>query len=101
MPFFEVDGVFMGLREISPAQLKALAVGRKDPRLKITDRLLVQRMRVRRAQGRVMTIYRINYPPLTPEEQIKHMETRTPVGLNLIEAERRLLEWELTIIGGA
>lgn len=69
--------------------------------MRVTDELLVERVRRRYAQGRVATIYRLitdEEKELTPEEQIRHIEQRTKTGLELIEAERKLLEEELSIL---
>jgi len=47
----------------------------------------------------VPTIYRLGKPPtLTPEEQLAHMEARDKIGLELIKAEKKLLEEELTML---
>ena len=68
--------------------------------LEVSDELLIERVRQRHQQGRVATIYRFyrDAPELSPKEQIRHMENRTQIGLELIKAERKLLEEELSIL---
>jgi len=104
LPIFEVEGRFVTLYELQseyPSLYKQLIETKTLPyALRIPDELLIERVKLRHAQGRVPTIYRLQPPyKLTPEEQIWHMEQRTEIGLQLIEAERKLLEEELKMLG--
>jgi len=105
LPIIEVEGKFLTLEELKqqyPELYESLfkGVAGPPPQLgKISDELLIERFRMRMAQGRESTIYRLQYE-LTPEEQLMHMEARDEIGLELIEAERKLLEEELRILGG-
>ncbi len=94
LPILVVEGRMLTpqeLREQYPELYRELLERRL---IEITDELLIERVRRRVAQGREMTIYRWEFE-ITPEEQLRHMELRDEIGLELIEAERKLLEWEL------
>lgn len=103
LPIIEVDGKLLTLEELRqqyPELYERLLEGAGNPELGIiSDELLIERVRIRIAQGREPTIYRIQ-GELTPEEQLTHMEARDEIGLELIEAERKLLEEELRILRG-
>ena len=106
LPIIEVEGRFLTLEELQreyPELYKELTEKKRlgiSPALTVPEELLIERVKLRHAQGRVPTIYRLQPPyELTPEEQIWHMEQRTEIGLQLIEAERKLLEEELKILG--
>lgn len=99
IPIAEVEGRFLTpleLERLYPERYRALML---KPELVVSDELLVERVRRRVAQGRVRTIYRLEYE-LSPEEQLRHMEARDEIGLELIEAERKLLEEELRLLRG-
>lgn len=100
IPIIEVEGRFLTLAELK-AQYPELYRKLLEPRtlefIEVSEELLVERVRRRIAQGRVMTIYRFDMA-LTPEEQLAHMEARDDIGMELIEAERRLLEEELRLL---
>lgn len=95
LPVIEVGGELL-----TPAGLE-----RAHPELRLDElraastRLLIERKRIRANQGRVATIYRFRYR-LTPEEQIRHMELQDAIGLEIIEAERKLLKEEVRILRG-
>jgi len=63
----------------------------------LSPEALIERVEKRIAQGREATIYRLGYE-LTPDDQLRHMKLGDEIGLELIEAERKLLEEELRII---
>lgn len=96
LPVIEVGGELLtssGLEKAYPE----LRLG--ELRQPASTRLLIERKRLRINQGRVLTVYRFQYQ-LTPEEQLKHMESQDAIGLELIEVERNLLEEELKILRG-
>lgn len=102
IPIIEVEGRFLTLGELErlyPEMYQRLLDPAKVFEFRVSYELLTERVRRRHAQGRVPTIYRWEYM-LTPEEQIRHMELRDEIGLELLEAERKLLEEELAIIRG-
>lgn len=105
LPIIEVDGKFLTLEELRqqyPELYRSLLGGAGSPNPHIgiiSDDLLIERVRIRMAQGREPPIYRMNYA-LTPEEQLMHMEARDEIGLELIKAERGLLEEEMRILRG-
>lgn len=90
LPIAEVEGKFL-----TPNELRRL--GLPLELRPVPTELLIERMRRRVAQGRVATIYRLQYE-LSPEGQLKHMELGDDIGLELIEAERKLLEEEIGIL---
>jgi len=95
LPIIEVEGKFLTLgklRESSPRAYQSLL-----QRLPRPPELLIQRVTERIAQRREATIYRLKHE-LTPDEQLRHMKLGDEIGLELIEAERKLLEEELKII---
>ncbi|GAI76905.1 unnamed protein product [marine sediment metagenome] len=107
LPIVVVEGRFLTLQEVQQfhPDLYGALIGR--PRLgapllefEVSDELLIERMRRRIAQGRVPTIYALSLvePELTPEQQLRHMEMRDRIGLELIEAERGLLREELAML---
>ncbi len=103
LPIIEIEGVVLTLEEVRrlhPDAYRQLTTPRVVFKYAVSDELLVERFRMRMAQGRVATIRRfdIEHPILTPEEQLAHMEARDKVGLELIEAERKLLEEELAML---
>jgi len=93
-----------GEETLPVAELEGELLTAAHPKFRLSEilepastRLLIERKRMRVNQGRVATIYRIRYQ-LTPEEQISHMELQDAIGLELIEAERKLLDEELRIL---
>ncbi len=106
LPIVEVEGRFLTLQQLKrdyPRLYEPFVKGVFVRQLRISDELLVERVRRRHAQGRVPTIYRLIFDEvkeLSPEQQIREMEQRTRTGLELIEAERKLLEEEIRIIRG-
>jgi len=58
-----------------------------------SKKLLKERIKLRIKQGREGTIYRLQHE-LTPEDQLKHIEADDEIGKGLLEAERKLLEWQ-------
>lgn len=89
LPFYDLEG-----KLLTPDRLH-----RPDLlRPRVTDKLLIERVRMRVSQGRVPTIYRLDYE-LSPDEQLKHMELSDEVGVELMQAERKLLEEEIRILG--
>lgn len=88
LPFYDLEGKLLTLDKLNKPQLAC-------PR--ITNKLLIERERMRISQGRCLTIYRFEYE-LSPAAQLKHMELGDDIGLELIEAERKLLEEELRIL---
>jgi len=105
LPIVEVEGRFLTLQELKrdyPKLYQRLIRGIVRE-LVVSDELLIQRVKLRYAQGREITIYRLIFDEvkeLSPEDQIREMEQRTRTGLELIEAERKLLEEEIGIIRG-
>lgn len=103
LPIIEVEGKLLTLEELKqqyPELYESLfgVAGTSNPHVGvISEELLIERVRVRIAQGREPTIYRLHYA-LTPEEQLMHMEARDEIGLELIEAERKLLEEEFRMM---
>jgi len=98
LPIVEVEGRFLTPQELAREHLRAILA---LPEIRVSDELLIERVRRRIAQGREPTIYRLGFPMvLTPVEQLRHMEMRDEIGIQLIEAERKLLEEELTILRG-
>lgn len=105
LPIIEIERRFLTLQELKtqyPMLYQQLVRGivRK---LRISDQLLIERVRLRHTQGRVPTIYRLiteEVKELRPENQIREMEQKTQIGLELIEAERKLLDEELMILRG-
>lgn len=104
LPIVEVEGKLLTLAELEE-QYPELYRQLLEPTravsaiIMISDELLVERVRRRVAQGREPTIYRWGDPAsLTPEEQLAHMEARDAIGLELIAAERKLLEEELRML---
>ena len=99
LPVVEVDGKFLALgklKESSPGVYQSLL--QRLPRMEtIPSKLLIQRVAERIAQGRVATIYRLEHE-LAPDEQLRRMNLGDEIGLELIEAERKLLEEELRMI---
>ena len=94
LPIVEVEGRFLTLQELReqyPELYRELLERRP---IEVSLELLIERVRRRIAQGREPPIYRWEFE-LTPEEQLRHMELRDEIGLELLEAERKLLEWEL------
>lgn len=91
IPIAEIIG-----KVLSPKQLKAMGIPYKEIP-KPSDMLLIKRVKKRHAQGREPTIYRFR-EKLTPQQQIRHMERRTVVGLEFIQAEYKLLEEEINIL---
>lgn len=104
IPIIEVEGRFLTLQELKeqyPELYKKLLEPKTLESVEVSPELLIERFRRRLAQRRVPTIYRWGFPmSLTPEEQLRHMEARDEIGLELIEAERKLLEWELAVLRG-
>lgn len=102
LPIIEIEGKMMTLQEVRqfyPSTYQRLVTPRLRLAYKVSDELLVERFRIRLAQGRVATIYRWGVPMvLTPEQQLIHMEARDEIGLELIEAERKLLGEELAML---
>jgi len=93
IPIAEIAG-----KMVSPKQLKAMRIPyKKVLTLTPSDMLLIKRVKERHAQGREPTIYRFT-GKLMPQQQIRHMERRTSIGLELIQAERKLLEEEINIL---
>ncbi len=102
LPIIEIEGRMVPLEELKlryPDVYRQLITVRE---FEVSDELLIERVRQRHAQGRVPTIYRFirDEPELSPERQIWHMERRTEIGLELIQAERKLLEEEINILRG-
>jgi len=103
LPITIVEGKMTSLQDLEqhyPLLYKDL-VSRKVFELKVSDELLVSRVKQRHAQGRVATIYRMVHDGVkefSPEEQIEEMEARTPTGLDFIKAESKLLEEELKVL---
>jgi len=89
LPFYDLEGKMLTLDRLHRPDLL---------RPHITDKLLIERMRMRISQGRVPIIYRFEYE-LSPNSQLNHMELGDKIGLELIQAERKLLEEELRILG--
>ncbi|GAI36938.1 unnamed protein product [marine sediment metagenome] len=108
LPIIVVEGRMLTLEELRRLypELYETLIGLRRQGLglefEITDELLIERMRRRIAQGRVQTIYSLSLvePELTPEEQLRHMEMRDQIGLELIGAERKLLGEELRLLRG-
>ena len=104
LPIIEVEGRFLTLEEVRrlhPEQYRKL-LELKPLELEVSLELLTERFRRRLAQGRVATIYRLErFPPLTltPEDQLRHIELRDEIGLELLEAEREWLEETLRLLG--
>lgn len=88
LPFYDSEGKMLTLDKLHKSNLL---------RPHVTDKLLIERMRMRISQGRVPTIYRFEYE-LSPDSQLKHMELGDEIGSELIQAERGLLEEELRIL---
>ena len=89
LPITEIEGRFIMLADLTfPLQLGI-----------ISNELLIERVRKRTSQNREATIYRIEYE-LTPADQLEHMILGDAIGLELMEAERKLLEEELKILRG-
>lgn len=102
LPIIEVEERMVSLEQLKvhyPDVYRQLITVRE---FEVSDELLIERVRQRHAQGRVPTIYRFirDSLELSPEQQIWHMEHRTDTGLELIEAERKLLEEEINILRG-
>lgn len=101
IPIIEVEGRFLTpleLERLYPERYRALML---RPEVTVSHELLIERVRRRIAQGRVRTIYRWGFPmALTPEEQLRHMELRDEIGLELLEAERKWLEETLRLLRG-
>lgn len=101
LPFYEIDGRFLTLdelRRLYPTLYEQLGIASQVGVIGITDALLIERVRMRIEQGRVPTIYRLACE-LSPAEQLRHMRLKDEIGLELIEAERKLLEEELRMLG--
>lgn len=102
LPIIEIEGKMLTLDELKklyPEIYDKLVSPTIAYEVKIRDALLLERFRMRLTQKRVPTIHRWGYPQtLTPEEQLAYMEARDPVGLELINAERGLLEEELAML---
>lgn len=104
LPIIEIEEKFLTLDEVRtlyPDVYERLIRPELRFEFTVSDQLLIERFRMRMAQGRERTIYRLqNKCPfaLTPEEQLRHMELRDEIGLELIEAERQLLEEELALL---
>lgn len=73
-----------------PTMLQAKRLLARKP----SNKLLIERVRLRMKQGREGPVYRWQIK-LTPEEQLKHMEAGDEIGKELIGAERKFLEWSL------
>lgn len=87
LPIAEVGGRFLTFSEL----------GRLPELITVSNQLLIKRMEERVAQGRVPTIYRLEYE-LTPAQQVEHMKLGDDIGKELLEAERKLLEHEIRIM---
>jgi len=100
IPFLEVDGVFYTPRDILRHAESNDATWRRilevrpdlDPE-EIPIELLKERIRQKYAQGKLTRIYIIGYPyELTPEQQLAEVEMETPIGMKLLEAEKKLMK---------
>ena len=110
LPFAEVNGKFLTLNELQtqyPEVLKALlqpvsALGAVSYASQTSSELLLtERFKQRMLQGRERTIHRVDlvFPILTPEEQLKHMQAKDEIGMELLAAERKFLQEEIRLIG--
>lgn len=79
---------------LTPNQITSLAQLRGG---EVPTELLIERLRTRMGQGRVSTIYRLQHE-LSPAEQLGHMVAGDEIGLELIEAERKLVQEEIGIL---
>jgi hypothetical protein len=99
LPIAEVDGKYLTAAELEsqqPVKYRQLLVA---PIVTVSDNLLVERFSMRVAQGRVLTIYRADLPTsLTPEEQLMHIKAKDKIGMELINAEAKLLQEELRLL---
>jgi len=99
IPIVEIEGRFHTPQDLrkQPYLLRQVLGARV---LTVSEKLLIERVRERSRQGRERTVYRFDRenPELSPEDQIWHMERRTTIGKELLEAEQKLLEEELAIL---
>jgi hypothetical protein len=99
LPIIELEG-----KLLTPGQLKRKSRTlyqsfTSAPGDTFTYRLMIERMRRRVAQGRVLPIYRLD-KEISPGDQLRHMEQGDEIGQELILSERKLLEEELRILRG-
>lgn len=100
LPIVTIEGKWVSVDDIKrnfPKDYVAVLFRWQVPKV-FPSEILIERVRLRHAQGRVPTIYRVGMKPLTPQQQLKHMEQKTAVGLELIKAEKGLLLEELKIL---
>jgi hypothetical protein len=92
LPILEIGG-----KLFTPKQIKSGFKAFPAHMRTVNDDMLIERVKMRKQQGRMATIYHTDYE-LSPDDQIRHMKLRDKIGLELISAERKLLEEEIRIL---
>jgi len=101
IPFLEIDGTFYTPRDIlrhaeaNDIIWKRILEVRPDldpsPE-EISLELLKERIRRKYEQGKLLPIRMLGYPyELTPEQQLAEVEMESPLGMKILEAEKKLL----------
>lgn len=63
-----------------------------DPK-EVPEFLLIERLKRKYKEGKLLPVYLMQYPYiLTPEQQIKEIESGSAIGKKLLEAEKKLLD---------
>jgi len=103
IPYLEIDGVFYTPREILAHAEANDEIWHRiletrpdfDPE-EIPLELLIERIRKKYQMGKLVNVYMMGYPyVLTPEQQLREVEMLTPLGMKILEAEKKLMQ-ELT-----
>jgi len=96
-PFVQVDGIMYTPREIvaharaNDQVWQRIQIVRLDLE-EYSIELLTQRIKERYEEGRLATIYMIEYGEVTPERQLEEIQKQTPLGMEILQAEAGLLK---------
>ena len=93
LPYFETEEGFVSPREAAGREKRSVAVARATGHLEheVSDELLKERVRRRAEAGRVPGIMWIG-GPLTPEQQVREVESGTRIGQEILQAEFELVQ---------